>query len=42
MAGSAASSYTEGSRNFEVLKEWNKSTVYQKTISAFAARLDGG
>lgn len=34
--------YTEGSRNFEVLKEWNKSSVYQKTISAFAARLDGG
>jgi membrane-bound lytic murein transglycosylase B len=34
-------SYTEGSRNFEVLKEWNKSSVYQKTISAFAARLDG-
>ena len=35
-------SYTEGSHNFEVLKEWNKSSVYQKTISAFAARLDGG
>jgi lytic murein transglycosylase len=33
--------YTEGSRNFEVLKEWNKSSVYQKTIAAFAARLDG-
>jgi lytic murein transglycosylase len=33
--------YTEGSRNFEVLKEWNKSQVYQKTIAAFAARLDG-
>lgn len=33
--------YTEGSRNFEVLKEWNKSPVYQKTIATFAARLDG-
>lgn len=33
--------YTEGSRNFDVLKEWNKSAVYQKTIATFAARLDG-
>ena len=33
--------YTEGSRNFAVLKEWNKSPVYQKTIAVFAARLDG-
>ncbi len=33
--------YSEGSRNFEVLKEWNRSSVYQKTIAAFAARLDG-
>ena len=42
MAAQCGGSYTEGSRNFEVLKEWNKSSVYQKTISAFAARLDGG
>lgn len=32
---------TEGSKNYEVLKEWNKSTVYQKTISVFASRLMG-
>jgi membrane-bound lytic murein transglycosylase B len=28
--------------NYEVLKEWNKSAVYQKAISVFAARLMGG
>ncbi len=31
--------WTEGSENFDVLKEWNKSTVYQRTIAAFATRL---
>lgn len=31
--------FIEGSPNFEVLKQWNRSTVYQKTIAAFAARL---
>lgn len=31
--------YGEGSANFAVLKEWNKSPVYQKTIAAFAERL---
>src|ERR1700716_2908841 len=34
-------SYREGSANFSVLSAWNKSTVYQKTIAAFAERLDG-
>ncbi|HEY3145362.1 MAG TPA: lytic murein transglycosylase [Dongiaceae bacterium] len=33
--------WTEGSQNFEVLREWNKSQVYQKTIAAFASRLAG-
>jgi lytic murein transglycosylase len=33
--------YREGSANFSVLQAWNKSTVYQKTIAAFAERLDG-
>ncbi len=33
--------YREGSANFAVLAAWNKSTVYQQTIAAFAARLDG-
>jgi membrane-bound lytic murein transglycosylase B len=34
--------FGEGTANFEVLKEWNKSSVYQKTIAAFAARLMSG
>jgi len=34
-------SWSEGSENFEVLSEWNKSPVYQKTIAAFASRLAG-
>ena len=31
--------WTEGTQNFAVLKEWNKATVYQKTIALFATRL---
>jgi lytic murein transglycosylase len=34
-------SWQEGSHNFSVLKEWNKSAVYQKTIAVFASRLQG-
>jgi len=34
--------FGEGSENYAVLKEWNKSPVYQKTIAAFAERLMGG
>lgn len=34
--------FHEGTANDEVLKAWNKSTVYQKTIAVFAARLMGG
>jgi lytic murein transglycosylase len=37
----AGGGYREGSANFSVLTAWNKSTVYQQTIAAFAARLDG-
>ena len=33
--------WTEGSENFDVLKQWNKSPVYQKTIAMFATRLSG-
>ena len=40
--GWAPGPYAEGSANFAVLAAWNKSTVYQKTIAAFAQRLDGG
>ena len=32
--------YRQGSANFAVLTAWNKSTVYQQTIAAFAERLD--
>ena len=35
-------SWQEGSANFNVLKEWNKSSVYQKTISYFATQLASG
>jgi lytic murein transglycosylase len=38
----AGQGWAEGSRNFDVLGEWNKSTVYRKTISVFASRLAGG
>jgi lytic murein transglycosylase len=38
----AGAPFGEGSDNFAVLKEWNKSPVYQKTIAAFAAQLMGG
>ena len=37
----AGGDLSEGSANFAVLKEWNKSTVYQKTIALFATRLSG-
>ena len=29
----------EGTPNFEVLKEWNRAQVYQKTIALFSQRL---
>jgi membrane-bound lytic murein transglycosylase B len=32
----------EGTANCDVLKEWNKSAVYQKTIAVVAGRLMGG
>jgi lytic murein transglycosylase len=32
----------EGTSNFEVLKEWNKASVYQRTIALFATRLSEG
>jgi lytic murein transglycosylase len=30
-----------GTANFDVLKQWNKSEVYSRTVAAFAAQLDG-
>ena len=34
--------WTEGTVNYEVLREWNKSEVYSKTVAYFASRLSGG
>jgi membrane-bound lytic murein transglycosylase B len=31
--------YDEGTRNFEVMREWNRSVVYRKTIALFAERV---
>jgi len=33
---------TEGSANFQILLEWNKSEVYSKTVAYFASKLGGG
>jgi lytic murein transglycosylase len=35
----AGQGWNEGSKNFSVLKEWNRAQVYQKTIALFANRL---
>lgn len=37
----AGGAYDEGAPNFEVLREWNRSVVYRKTIGLFADRLAG-
>ena len=34
-------SYQEGSTNFQVMREWNRSEVYRKTIGLFTDRLMG-
>src|SRR3954453_5724445 len=34
-------SYDEGSANFEAMREWNRATIYRKTIAYFADRLVG-
>ena len=31
--------FDEGTENFEVMREWNRSVVYRKTMALFAARL---
>ncbi len=38
----AGGSYEEGSANFEAMREWNRATVYRKTIAYFADRLVDG
>jgi membrane-bound lytic murein transglycosylase B len=37
----AGQPWDEGSANFEVIRQWNKSTVYSKTIAYFATLLAG-
>lgn len=34
--------WSEGTHNFQVLTQWNKSQVYSKTVGYFAERLGGG
>ena len=34
--------YGEGTANFDAMREWNRATVYRKTIAYFADRLAGG
>ncbi|UTD27900.1 lytic transglycosylase domain-containing protein [Bradyrhizobium sp. WD16] len=38
----AGGSYEEGSANFDAMREWNRATVYRKTIAYFADRLVDG
>jgi lytic murein transglycosylase len=33
--------YSEGTANFEAMREWNRATIYRKTIGYFADRLMG-
>ncbi|WP_055038674.1 lytic murein transglycosylase [Blastochloris viridis] len=35
----AGAPFTEGTANFEVMREWNRAVVYRKTMALFAARL---
>ncbi len=37
----AGGDYHEGSANFEAMREWNRATIYRKTIGYFADRLAG-
>jgi membrane-bound lytic murein transglycosylase B len=32
---------TDGTANFEVMREWNSSTLYRQTIGYFADKLGG-
>ena len=37
-----AADWMPGSANFVVIKEWNKSDVYSRTVAEFARRLREG
>ena len=36
----AGAPFTEGTENFEVMREWNRSVIYRKTMALFAERLE--
>jgi lytic murein transglycosylase len=36
----AGAPFTEGTANFEVMREWNRAVVYRKTMALFAERLE--
>jgi lytic murein transglycosylase len=38
----AGQPYDEGTANFSVFRDWNRASVYQKTIAVFARKLAGG
>jgi lytic murein transglycosylase len=38
----AGAPYGEGTENFQVMREWNRSETYRKTMVLFAERLQGG
>ena len=38
----AGAPFGEGTANFEVMREWNRSEVYRKTMVLMAERLGGG
>ena len=37
----AGASFGEGTENFQVMREWNRSEVYRKTLVLFSQRLQG-
>jgi lytic murein transglycosylase len=36
----AGAPFTEGSANFEVMREWNRAVIYRKTMALFAEKLE--
>ncbi|MFY9992920.1 MAG: lytic murein transglycosylase, partial [Rhodoplanes sp.] len=37
----AGAPFSEGTENFEVMREWNRAVIYRKTMALFAERLAG-
>jgi membrane-bound lytic murein transglycosylase B len=38
----AGAPFGQGTQNFEVMREWNRSEVYRRTLHYFAERISGG